>query len=117
MHAYERKSRKSLKVGRKKIGVPAGKYLFVAAVFWWSSINHQTEASGGRGGRRYHGDTRPWMVGVASCALLRSVAATLESLTNYWLRRNVTQQKCADCAQPAIFRKQYLRRLPISDAG
>lgn len=44
-----------------------------------------------------------------SSALLGSEAETLGSLTNCWLRRNVTQQKGADGAELAIFRKRHFR--------
>lgn len=50
-----------------------------------------------------------------SSARLGSVAETPGSLTNCWLRRNVTQQKDADGAELAIFRKRRFRN-PVSDA-
>lgn len=47
--------------------------------------------------------------------LFRSTAEILESSTNCRLGRNVAQQKCADQAELAIFGKQCLQTLPISD--
>lgn len=62
----------------------------------------------------------PWQLGAqrvcaASSMLFRSMAEILESSTNCWLGRNVAQQTYADQAELAIFGKQCLQRLPISD--
>ena len=65
---------------------------------------------------RYRGNARHRGCAPLPLTLFRPVAEILESSTNCWLGRNVAQQKCAERAELAVFGKQRLPRLPISDA-